>query len=44
MPDYRLRIEAEYEAIESSLSALPCKRSRSSRPQGEYMINSLFDR
>lgn len=23
MPDYRLRIEAEYEAIESSLSTLP---------------------
>ncbi len=23
MPDYRLRVEAEYEAIESALSALP---------------------
>ena len=23
MPDYRLRVEAEYEAIESTLSALP---------------------
>ena len=25
MPDYRLRIEAEYEAVEHTLSALPSK-------------------
>ena len=25
MPDYRLRVEAEYEAIESSLSTLPAE-------------------
>ena len=25
MPDYRLRIEAEYEAVERTVSVLPCK-------------------
>lgn len=26
MPDYRLRIEAEFEAIEKTLAALPCRQ------------------